>query len=345
MKLQRDIEKKILKWRRAYLKSFVVDFVAEILTITLLFFVILIVLDSLIYFQVRIRQALFFLFAGFFIYKTVKGIITLFYQLQFGNFSVRLSHKKPLLSKYIGPAIEFILRPTHLNKDASKVFVEEHLRQTGEKIKEIENIKFSPFDFKNFKAKLFGAIFLALCFAGLWLIKPFSSQRIVLPFSSDEFENILTISPQNKTIVENESVLIKVSSGKKLGSVPVLQLKEKGGGWISAPWDNQSLFDCSYNILNLKNDINYRLKYHSMKSREYQLKVRKYPQVKDISFVVRPPAYLKGKSNSYSYIPTQVSALEASTILVSANSSQRASKFVVRAKSVSNDRKINFLKN
>ena len=309
------------------------------------FFVILILFDSLLYFQVRVRQALFIVFGGFFAYEILKAAKELFYHLRMENFSSRLSVKEPDISKHIGPAMNFILTPEYKTKGASQVFIDEHLAQTGAKIRNSENIKFSAFDFKNFKNKLIGGVCLALCFSCIWIRNPLSTQRMVLPFSGDEFENILTISPQNATVVENESVLIKVSWKKKLNIIPVLQIKEKGGGWVSVNWDNENLFDREYNIFRLKNAIRYRLKYRSMKSRVYRLKVRKYPQIKDIRFIVNRPDYFANKKNIYSYIPARISVLEGSEILFKAASSERASEIVLRIKSASDYKKINLLKN
>ncbi|MCK4935590.1 MAG: hypothetical protein KAR84_01950 [Elusimicrobiales bacterium] len=354
MKFQNAIKKQILRWRRAYILSSGIDFVAGILAIALGFVFVLSLMDALFYFQVRVRQALFILLIGFLAYETLKAVKKLFYHIELKNFSALLSDKEPGLSKYIGPAISFILMPEYNSKGVSKAFVNEHLVQTAAKIKNAKNIKFSPFDEKKFKSKLIGGISLALCLAAVWLINPLSAQRIVLPFSGADFENILTISPQNKTVLRAKSVLIKVSWEKKLGIVPVLQIKENGHGWVSVNWDKQKLFDCEYNIPRLTRDTRYRLKYRSMKSREYRLQVRNYPQIKDIKFTVKSPVYLKGGPGgsdkmggdiSYSYIPARIAVLEGSKISIKASADKRASKIVLRAKSASNDRKINFLKN
>jgi hypothetical protein len=344
MKFQKAIKKQILKWRLAYAISFSINFAVEILMIAFGFFVILSLFDSVFYFQSRVRQALFIILSVFILYKILKSAKVFFYYLKLDNFSGLLAAKKPILSKYIGPAISFILKPDYKSKDVSEFFVKEHLSQTAVKIKNSKTIKFSPFDFKNFKSKLVAGISLALCFAAIWLINPLSAQRMVLPFLASEFESMLTISPQNTVIVENESVLIKVAWEKNLSIVPVLQIKEKDSGWVSVNWDNKSLFDCQYHIQHLKNDIRYRLKYRSMKSREYLLKVRYYPQIKDINFIVKRPVYLKGEKNIYSYIPAQTAILQGSEILIKAEASKGASKIVLHIKSTSNDRKMTFLK-
>ncbi len=344
MKFQKVIKKQILKWRLAYAISFSINFAVEILMIAFGFFVVLSLFDSVFYFQARVRQALFIILSFSILYKILKSAKVFFYYLKLDNFSVLLAAKKPILSKYIGPAISFILKPEYKSKDVSEFFVEEHLSQTAVKIKNSKTIKFSPFDFKNFNSKLVAGISLALCFAAIWLINPLSAQRMLLPFLASEFESMLTISPQNAVIVENESVLIKVAWEKNLSLVPVLQIKEKDSGWVSVNWDNKNLFDCQYHIQHLKNDIRYRLKYRSMKSLEYLLKVRYYPQIKDLNFTVKRPVYLKGEKNIYSYIPAQTAILQGSEILIKAEASKGASKIILYMKSASNDRKINFLK-
>lgn len=344
MKLYDDIKNPVLSWRRAYAISFGINFLAGILRIVFGVFAILTLLDVWFYFQAIVRQTLFLVFSGFLLYESLKTAKELFYHLKLENFSSRLSVKAPSLSKYIGPAINFILMPGYKSKDASDAFLREHILQTAEKIKKIKNIKFSPFDDKKFKAKLIGALCGALCLGGLWIINPLSAQRMIFPFSGDEFENIVTISPGNKIIVENKSVSIKISWKKKINIVPVLQIKEKDSGWISVNWDNQKLSNCEYKILRLKNDLRYRFKYRSMKSREYRLGVRKYPQIKDINFILKRPAYLRAPKSVYSYIPSQLQVLEGSNILIKASSAKRASKIILHAKSASNDRKINFLK-
>lgn len=325
--------------------SFGINFLAGILRIAFGVFTILILFDVLFYFQVLIRQALLLIFSGFLIYESLKTAKELFYHLRLENFSSRLSVKAPSLSRYIGPAMNFILMPDYKSKDTSDVFLREHLKQSAEKIKKIKNLKFSPFDEKKFKSKLIGAICLGLCFGGIWIINPVSAHRMLLPFSGDEFENILTISPGNKIVVKNKSVSINISWKKKINIVPVLQIKEKDSDWTSVNWDKRNLFEREYNILHLKNDIRYRLKYRSMKSRTYQLKVRNYPQLKDISFIVKRPSYLMGVKSEYSYIPAEIAVLEGSEILIKASSFIRASKIVLHIKSASSNRKINFLKN
>ncbi|MEA3307270.1 MAG: hypothetical protein U9Q34_05760, partial [Elusimicrobiota bacterium] len=167
----------------------------------------------------------------------------------------------------------------------------------------------------------------------------------VLPFSGSEFENILTISPGDAVIVEGKRVLIKASWDKNLSIVPVLQIKEKAGGWISVNWDKRDLSSRQYNISRLKNEIRYRLKYRSMKSRTYHLKMRNYPQFKDIRFSVKSPAYLKTANKIYSYIPARLKVLEGSEIIIKAKADKRASKIILHSKSASNNKKINFQKN
>ena len=287
MKSAEIIKRTVLKWRRTYWLSAGADILAGAFILVFGFFIILILLDSVLYLKSGIRKMFFFSFCFFLLFRALRSVKTYLLHLKLENFAPEIEKKAPSLSKHIGPAINFILMPK--SENASQVFIDEHLNQTYEKIKAFGGISFSPFDFENFKFKLWGSCCLAIGLAGLWMTNPLAAQRAVFPFLGDEIENIMTISPGNATIVEGEGARIKVSWKKNPGLAPVLQIKGEKDPWISVNWDKQSFLSREYGIKKLKSGVSYRLKYRSMASRVYRLTVRPYPRIENINFSVIPP--------------------------------------------------------